>query len=41
MAQITLQDTLDALIYDRYEIKMDEELRLKAKRSIDRMLEMS
>ncbi|MBC7659395.1 MAG: quinolinate synthase NadA [Chitinophagaceae bacterium] len=41
MAQITLQDTLDALLYDRYEITLNEELRLKAKRSIDRMLEMS
>jgi len=41
MAQITLQDTLDSLLYDRYEITLDEELRLKAKRSIDRMLEMS
>ncbi len=41
MAQITLEDTLDALRYDRYEIHLDEELRLKAKHSIDRMLAMS
>ena len=41
MAQITLEDTLDALRYDQYEINLDEELRLKAKRSIDRMLELS
>ncbi len=41
MAQITLEDTLDSLLHDRHEIKLDEELRLKAKRSIDRMLELS
>lgn len=41
MAQITLEDTLAALQLDRYEITLDEELRIKAKRSIDRMLEMS
>ena len=41
MAQITLEDTLAALQLDRYEVTLDEELRLKAKRSIDRMLEMS
>ena len=41
IAQITLQDTLAALQEERYEIKLDEELRLKAKRSIDRMLELS
>lgn len=41
MAQITLEDTRDALLYDRYEVTLDEELRIKAKRSIDRMLELS
>ncbi len=41
MAQITLEDTLAALQEERYEVTLDEELRLKAKRSIDRMLELS
>lgn len=41
MAQITLEDTLASLQNLQYEIHLDEELRLKAKRSIDRMLEMS
>ncbi len=41
MAQITLEDTLAALQEDRYEIHLEESLRLKAKRSIDRMLELS
>lgn len=41
MAQITLEDTLEALRSDRYEVTLDEDLRLRAKRSIDRMLELS
>ncbi len=41
MAQITLQDTLDALLLDRYEVTLEEDLRLRAKRSIDRMLALS
>ncbi|MCX6131433.1 MAG: quinolinate synthase NadA [Proteobacteria bacterium] len=41
MAQITLEDTLAALKNLQYEIHLDEDIRLKAKRSIDRMLEMS
>lgn len=41
MAQITLEDTLESLRQDRYEIQLDEDLRLRAKRSIDRMLELS
>jgi quinolinate synthase len=40
MAQITLQDTRDALIDIKYKIEMDEELRLKAARSVQRMLEI-
>ncbi len=41
MAQITLEDTLAALQNLQYEIHLEEGLRLRAKRSIDRMLEMS
>jgi quinolinate synthase len=41
MAQITLQDTLDSLKNLQHEIHLEEGLRLRAKRSIDRMLEMS
>lgn len=41
MAQITLQDTLECLQDLKYEVHVDEDIRLKAKRSIDRMLEMS
>lgn len=38
MNQITLEQTRDALLYLRYEVDVPEEIRLKAKRSIDRML---
>jgi quinolinate synthase len=38
MNQITPEDTLDALKYLRYEVNVPEDIRLKAKRSIDRML---
>ena len=41
MNEITLEDTLECLREDKYEITMDEELRLKAKKSIDRMFEFS
>ncbi len=41
MAQITLQDTLECLQDLKYEINVAEDIRVKAKRSIDRMLEMS
>jgi quinolinate synthase len=41
MNEITLEDTLDCLRNDRYVIEVDEEVRIKAKRSLDRMLEMS
>lgn len=38
MAQITLEETRDALLYDQYEIKLEADLIQRAKRSIDRML---
>jgi len=38
MNQITLQDTLDALRYNRYQIEVPEEIRVRAKRAVDRML---
>jgi len=38
MGQITLQDTLACLREMRYEITVPEEIRVRAKRSIDRML---
>lgn len=39
MNEITLEDTLKALQLDQYQVEVPEELRLKAKASIDRMLE--
>ncbi|AXJ01927.1 quinolinate synthetase [Cyclonatronum proteinivorum] len=41
MNEITLEDTLTCLREDKYQIELDEEIRVKAKRSLDRMLEMS
>jgi len=41
MNQITLEDTLLALKELKYEVHVPEQILLKAKRSIDRMLEMS
>ena len=38
MNQITLEDTRDALRYDRYPIEVPEEIRVRARRSIERML---
>ncbi len=38
MNQITLEDTLDALRYNRYEINVPEEIRLRAARSVERMI---
>jgi len=38
MAQITLEDTLAALEHMRYEVTVPEDIRVRAKRSIDRML---
>ena len=39
MNEITLEDTLAALRNNQYQVEVEEELRLKAKKSIDRMLE--
>lgn len=41
MNEITLEDTLEALKKDRYQIEVDEDIRIRARRSIDRMLEIS
>ena len=38
MNQITLEDTLDSLRYDRYEIHVPEEIRVKAVRAVERMI---
>lgn len=41
MNEITLEDTLQCLRSDTYQIEIEEQIRIKAKRSLDRMLEMS
>jgi quinolinate synthase len=41
MNEITLEDTLTCLREDKYQIELDEDIRLRAKVSLDRMLEMS
>jgi quinolinate synthase len=41
MNQITLEDTLNALRLNRYRIEVPEEIRLRAKLAIDRMLAVS
>ncbi len=41
MNEITLEDTLACLQNDQYQIELEEDLRVRAKRSLDRMLEMS
>ncbi len=38
MNQITLEDTRDALRYNRYQIHVPEDIRLRALRSVERML---
>ncbi|OUC06244.1 quinolinate synthase A [Litorilinea aerophila] len=38
MNQITLEDTLDALRYNQYEVDVPEEIRVRAARSVQRML---
>ncbi len=38
MNQITLEDTLDALRYNRYEITVPEDIRIRAARSVERMI---
>lgn len=40
MNEITLEDTLAALKFDRHEITVPEDIRVRAKRSLDRMLEI-
>ena len=40
MNEITLEDTLAALQHDRYVIDVPEEIRVRAKRALDRMLEI-
>jgi len=41
MNEITLEDTLEALRRNRYQIDVPEGIRLKAKKALDRMLEIS
>ena len=38
MNQITLEDTLNALRYERYEVNVPEEIRVRAAKSVERML---
>jgi quinolinate synthase len=38
MNQITLEDTLNALRYNRYVIEVPEEIRVRARQAVDRML---
>ena len=40
MNQITLQDTLDALRFNQYEIDVPREIQLRAKKAVDRMLQI-
>ncbi|HEU4929990.1 MAG TPA: quinolinate synthase NadA [Candidatus Krumholzibacteria bacterium] len=40
MNEITLEDTRDALLYNRYVIDVPEDIRVRAKRALDRMLEI-
>lgn len=40
MNQITLEDTLESLRCNRYEIEVAEDVRVRAKRAVDRMLEI-
>ena len=40
MNEITLEDTLESLVKEQYEIEIDEEVRVKALRSVERMLEI-
>jgi quinolinate synthase len=41
MNQITLEDTLDSLRYNRYQVEVPEEIQVRAKRAVDRMLDIS
>jgi quinolinate synthase len=40
MNEITLEDTLEGLLKDQYEIVIDEQIRMKALQSVQRMLEI-
>lgn len=40
MNQITLEDTLDALRYNQYEVTVPEEIRVRAARAVERMIEI-
>ena len=40
MNQITLEDTLAALRYNQYEVHVPEEIRVRAARSVQRMIEI-
>ncbi len=40
MNEITLEMTRDALLKNQFKIEVDEEIRLKAKGAVDRMLEI-
>lgn len=40
MNEITLEDTRDALLHNRYVIDVPEDIRVRAKRALDRMLEI-
>jgi len=40
MNEITLEDTLTALRENKYQIEVDEDIRVRAKKAIDRMLEI-
>jgi quinolinate synthase len=38
MGEITLEDTLESLEKEQYEVTLDEDLRLKALKSVERMI---
>ncbi|MCL4864221.1 MAG: quinolinate synthase NadA, partial [Caldilineaceae bacterium] len=40
MNQITLEDTLNALRHNRYEITVPEEIRVRAAQAVERMIEI-
>jgi quinolinate synthase len=40
MNQITLEDTLNSLRYDRYQVEVPEETQVRARRAVERMLEI-
>ncbi|MCJ8329283.1 MAG: quinolinate synthase NadA [Lentisphaeria bacterium] len=40
MNEITLEETRDALLYTQYQIEVPEDIRVRARKSVDRMLEI-